>query len=436
MAVQTCQKCGRRMDADNFYTYRDGTKCEICKKCLTMHVDNFEPETFTWILEKFDVPYIPGEWQTILDKAYAADPLKINGLTVLGKYLSKMKLNQWKDARWKDSERIQKEKAAEQEKLKQQQEELAKETTERFERGEISEAEYKTLTATVEQKKRLTIKEMQEGMAAAAQKAAEESAESAKYQNTAFDERQYMNEDELPHPENELTKEDKIALAVKWGRTYRPDEWIALEKHYSEMCSSFDINDADTQTTLILLCKVNLKMNQAMDSGDIESALKASRMYDTLRKSAKFQAVQNKDGKQNVVDCVGEIVVMAERYGFIARYATDIPKDKVDLTIKDMNNYTRKLVTEDLGFGQQIEDTLRKLQIQKEQKEAEDAEEPDVLKEEDFEKYYEEVEKQKTADFVSQSYEEEDFSDIELQKYKKQGQETSIDAYDDSFDLD
>jgi len=30
---------------------------------------------------------------------------------------------------------------------------------------------------------------MQEGMAAAAQKAAEESAESAKYQNTAFDER-------------------------------------------------------------------------------------------------------------------------------------------------------------------------------------------------------------------------------------------------------
>jgi len=95
------------MDADNnFYTYRNGTKCEICKKCLTMHVDNFDPETFTWILEKFDVPYIPGEWQTILDKAYAADPLKINGLTVLGKYLSKMKLNQWKDARWKDSERI------------------------------------------------------------------------------------------------------------------------------------------------------------------------------------------------------------------------------------------------------------------------------------------------------------------------------------------
>lgn len=432
----TCEKCGRRMDADNFYTYRDGKKMEICKKCVTMHVDNFNPDTYTWILQKLDLPYIPGEWQGILDKAYAKDPLKINGLTVLGKYISLMKLTQNKNYHWADSERLQQEKAAQQEELKKRQEELAAETAKRYENGEITEAEYKTLTATVEQEKRRTVEEMQAGIAEAAQNAAKDAADAAKYANTAFDERQFMNEDEMPHPENELTKEDKIALAVKWGRTYRPDEWIALEKHYSEMCSSFDINDADTQTTLILLCKVNLKMNQAMDTGDIESALKASRMYDTLRKSAKFQAVQNKDGRQNAVDCVGQLVVMAEKQGFIPRFATDIPKDKVDLTIKDMNNYTYRLVTEDLGFGQQIEDTLKKLQLQKEQRDAEDAEEPDILKEEDFEKYYEEVEKQKTADFVSQSYEEDiNIADEEIKKYKKQGIEKSLDSYDNSFDL-
>jgi hypothetical protein len=43
---------------------------------------------------------------------------------------------------------------------------------------------------------------------------------------------------------------------------------------------------------------------------------------------------------------------LAEKEGFIPRFATDIPKDKVDVTIKDMNNYIKKLVTEDLGFGQ------------------------------------------------------------------------------------
>jgi len=40
----------------------------MCKDCLTMHVDNFNPETFTWILEKADFPYVPAEWNAIRDK--------------------------------------------------------------------------------------------------------------------------------------------------------------------------------------------------------------------------------------------------------------------------------------------------------------------------------------------------------------------------------
>ena len=71
----------------------------------------------------------------------------------------------------------------------------------------------------------------------------------------------FISEDELPNPASELTDEDKIYLAMKWGRTYRPEDWVALEKNYNEMMDSFDIDDADTKNTLILLCKINLKMN-------------------------------------------------------------------------------------------------------------------------------------------------------------------------------
>ena len=433
----TCEKCGRRMDEDNFYTYKNGKKMEICKKCITMHVDNFEPETYTWILKKLDVPYVPGEWQTILDKAYAADPLKINGLTVLGKYLSKMRLSEWKKYNWDDTERLIEERAAKQEELKKKQEELAKETAERYQNGEISEAEYKTLTSTTEQKKIRTLEEMKQGLEEASAASADAAMEKAKYGNTQFDERLYMDESELPHPENELTQEDKIALAVKWGRTYRPDEWIALEKHFVEMSTSFSINDADTQTTLLVLCKVNLKMNQAIDTGDIESALKYSRMYDSLRKSAKFQAVQNKDGKNQAWDAVGVIVTLAEKEGFIPRHPTDIPKDKVDMTLKDMQSFNKKLV-EDLGFGQQIEDTLKKIQLQAEQKALEDAQEPDILLEEDYEKYYNQIEEQKTMDFISSSYGKNGNSDEikdAMEEYKRQGADVNLDNYDSTFDF-
>jgi len=208
---------------------------------------------------------------------------------------------------------------------------------------------------------------------------------------------QYMAEDELPDPAADLTEEDKIALAVKWGRMYKPNEWVELETDYDKMTQSFDIQDADTKNTLILICKTNLKMNQALDIGDIDSFQKLSKVSENLRKSAKFTAAQNKENKNDFVDSVGELVSMCEREGFIPRYAIDIPQDKVDFTLKDMNDYLYKLVTQDLGFGQQIEDALKKIQIQKEMNDA--AEEGTTeVEDEDYEAFLAEAERQKELD--------------------------------------
>jgi hypothetical protein len=166
------------------------------------------------------------------------------------------------------------------------------------------------------------------------------------------------------------------------------------------MTESFDIQDADTINTLILICKTNLKMNQALDIGDLDGYQKLSRVSDQLRKSAKFTAAQNKEQKNNFVDSVGELVAMCEREGFIPRYATDIPQDKVDATLKDMNDYLHKLVTQDLGFGQQIEDALKKIQIQKEMNEAEATAQDGVIEmeDEDYAAFLEEMESQKERD--------------------------------------
>lgn len=62
MASRLCVKCGKMMDENTqFYTYKSGEKTDMCKKCLTMHIDNFNPDTFLWLLEKMDVPYVPEE---------------------------------------------------------------------------------------------------------------------------------------------------------------------------------------------------------------------------------------------------------------------------------------------------------------------------------------------------------------------------------------
>jgi len=59
--------------------------------------------------------------------------------------------------------------------------------------------------------------------------------------------------------------------------------------------NSFDIQGAARIDTLKMICKTSLKMNEAIDSGDIDAYQKLSRVYDSLMKSAKFTEAQNKD---------------------------------------------------------------------------------------------------------------------------------------------
>lgn len=383
MANCYCEKCQKTMKDTNFYTYKDGTKSEMCKSCLTMHIDNFNPDTYLWLLEKFDVPYMPEEWISLRDKAFAKDPYKMNGMSVFGKYLSKMKLVQYNKYGWADTETLmaKKEQASRKTEAERQEEEERLKIA--LENGDISDAEYKTLTSTDKQYAEMSMYGPGPGALV------------DPFGNNPYQENNFLKEEDIPDPASELTEDDKLFLAMKWGRLYKPSEWVELERNYNEMMNSFDIQDADTKNTLVLLCKTDLKMNQAIDAGDIEGFQKLSRVSESLRKSAKFTAAQNKEDKSDYVDSVGELVAICEKEGFIPRFATDIPQDKVDRTLKDMNNYLYKLVTQDLGFGQQIEDSLKKIQLQKEMNDAEinlDDEDIDSeLIDQDYSDYYENV---------------------------------------------
>ena len=394
----SCQKCGKSMDEGQFYTYKDGRKTELCKKCLTLHIDNFDPSTFLWLLQKIDVPYVPEEWNVLRDRAYAKDPKKMNGMSVFGKYLSKMKLKQWKEYGWEDSERLQAQNAEKRALQSEQAAELDAMYQEQFEAGQINEAQYRTLISTSAQNERDIFSPY--------------GGEPFLGNDNPYNENNFINEADLPDPAAQLTPEDYIFLAMKWGKLYKPSEWVELERLYTEMDNSFDIHDADTVNTLILLCKTTLKANQAIDCGDIDGFQKLSKVSESLRKTAKFTAAQKKEQESNFVDSIGELIRICEKDGFIPRFCTDIPQDKVDMTLRDMNEYVRKLVTQDLGFGQQIEDALRKIQIQKEMnEEAERRQEEEgddydpyatssELADEDIAQFYEHLEKQREKDLA------------------------------------
>ena len=352
MAKKMCAKCQREMQDTNFYTYKSGEKHKFCKACLTMHIDNFNPETFLYILQDLDLPYIPQQWNVLRDRAYAKNPLKMNGQSVIGKYISKMKLKQFKKYGWADTEKLQQERqkrnAVAAQEMRVQEERLK----EKFEKGEISEQQYRTLTSTQFQKQHQYVMPIA-GIPA-------DHFEAAVGADNAFKEEDFISEEDLPDFSIELTLEEKQNLALKWGRTYKIRDWIYLQKKYNEMMNSFDIHDADSKNTLTFLCKTLLKMDQAIDCGDVDGYQKLSRVYDSLRKSMHVTAAQNKEDKKDFVDSVGQLVAYCEKHGgAIPRHDISVPIDIIDKIIQDMKDYTKNLIYQDSSLARQIQDYIK-----------------------------------------------------------------------------
>lgn len=366
-----CEKCKRTMGENEFYSsnnlekYPNDGKLRQCKKCITMHVDNWNPDTYLWILQEIDVPYIPEEWNKLM-MTYAKDKSRVTGTTILGRYLSKMKLKQFKNYRWKDTEFLQ--------------EMAEKKLTETMRRSGYDEQQ---IAAAVQEGK-ITIPE-----------------------EPVFAPANYHTEDQQEEEveELDLTDEDKTYLRLKWGKAYKPEEWVKLEQLYDEMMQSYDIQSAGHIDTLKLVCKTSLKCNQLIDFGDVEGFQKMSRVYDQLMKSGKFTAAQNKADSGEFVDSISALVEICEKDGFIPRYYTDQPNDRVDETLLDLKEYTHSLVTEEMNLGNLIENAVKEMAQQESKEEDEDVEdeiltlaEADALKDEDFIEYNEFLEKESDDD--------------------------------------
>lgn len=368
------------MDDTQFYTskniekYPPDGKMDVCKKCLTMHVDNWDPETYKWILQEINVPYIKEEWNGLLER-YGKDPKKVTGLTIIGRYLSKMKLKQWNKYTWADTEALEKDST---------EKKVLNMKAQGFTEDEIQEQ--LAIDRTPPKPKELEDVQAPVG--------------TPEYQDPEEEEDDFSDQ---------LTEEDKLMLRLKWGRGYSWEERVRMEQLYKDMMSSYDIQGAGHRDTLIMVCKTSLKANQLIDAGDIDGFQKMQKAYDSLMKSGKFTAAQNKGESGEFVDSIGELVALCEKEGFIPRYYTDGPQDKVDRTLQDLQQYTHTLVTEEMNLGNMIEASLREIVKDKEREANIDVEDSDEdedlfnyehpeLTEEDYQEYEDMKESERDKD--------------------------------------
>lgn len=317
-----CSKCRKTLDEKQFFKtsrvdkHPSGVLPE-CKTCATMAVDDTDPSTFLPLLKEIDVPYIPGEWRALLIKKDARSS------SVLGKYVSKMRLNQFKKYRWADSERL----------VAQETESLL--AAMRQETDTESEAEEKV-------KEMLSFEDIEKPEMGAMTQVVPAAAlygltpETSKYG---------------------LSQEEIDQLKLDWGEDYTEDEFLKFEQLLNDMKEAYIIQDPIAISNAKMICKMTIKMNKFLDIDDVESASKIARQLDLFIKSANLAPVQQKD-RQQTTFAISQLAFLVEREGgFIPEFYIDSPNDKIDQILRDMQEYTEYLVRGESNIAEMVENT-------------------------------------------------------------------------------
>ena len=137
-----------------------------------------------------------------------------------------------------------------------------------------------------------------------------------------------------------------------------------METLYQHYADEYELN-TDREEVLKKMCKTSLKMDESLDTGDVNGYKSLATVFDQLRKSGKFTEAQNKEGMTRYLDSVGELIALCEKEGGpIPNLPNpdEYPQDKIDFTLRDLKSYNYNLVTNELGLGDLIESYIAKLE--------------------------------------------------------------------------
>lgn len=315
-----CLTCKKTLDERQFFKTGRLDKFPSgflphCKTCVTMAVDDTEPSTFLPILKELDIPYIPTEWRNLLVKKDA------RGASILGKYASKMKLNQFKKYKWQDTEAL----------VQNETESLLAALRQESDSETEAETKLEEMMAMTDIAKPSMQAMTQPGNIAALYGL---TPETSKYN---------------------LSQEEINQLRLDWGEDYQEDQYLQLEQLFTDMRTAYIIHDPIAISNARMICKMTVKMNKFLDIDDVESASKISRQLDLFIKSANLAPVQQKDRQQSTF-AISQLAFLIEKEGgFIPEYYIEKPNDKIDMLLADIEQYTTQLVTGESQLGDMIE---------------------------------------------------------------------------------
>lgn len=162
-----------------------------------------------------------------------------------------------------------------------------------------------------------------------------------------------------------LSDNDYIYLSRKWGLKYNNYELIKLEEYWIKTYQSFEITTSTHQDLLLKIAKISLEIDNSIEKNEWDKVDQLSKLLEKLMTSANFTPKSKVNTvNRNFVSSVSELVAYIEdQDGFIPKFDYKLPKDLIDATIDNLNNYTKNLVRGEVDLENAVESALTKMEI-------------------------------------------------------------------------
>jgi hypothetical protein len=131
----------------------------------------------------------------------------------------------------------------------------------------------------------------------------------------------------------------------RFGKGYTTEQYTQMEKFYDEMIASRDISTPEHKKLLIIMCKLQTKIDMALEEDNIPLFEKLHKQYQELIKNSGFRPIdKTASDVASGMRTFSQIFAEVERDGFIKPASITENQDIIDRTIQYMLNYQLKLL--------------------------------------------------------------------------------------------
>ena len=136
---------------------------------------------------------------------------------------------------------------------------------------------------------------------------------------------------------------------IKWGTGYTFEELISLENLFVNTLKANNVSSPMQKDAIKKACKMSVALDKAISNMDSKEINELSKAYQNFVKTAKIDDLIEA-ASQDVISNVAQLVEYIENNGYQFKFYDDVDRDIVDKSLKDIQQFIRRLVSDATGL--------------------------------------------------------------------------------------